>query len=146
MFFSEYYGIESSVVENYGAVDISFVCDIPLFIDPMLIFNSEKEEYKVLHEEIIKYFHFLYQKATSGLQEKELKAWFEFNEVPNNWLGYSMSGNKGAALGKKYAHFLYDNIRFATKTNNISKSSHIEKIMLLYEGSGKDKISDLVVN
>ena len=48
MFFSEYYGIESSVVENYGAVDISFVCDIPLFIDPMLIFNSEKEEYKVL--------------------------------------------------------------------------------------------------
>jgi len=146
VFFSEYYGIKSSVVENYGAIDISFVCDIPLFIDPMLIFNSPKEEYKVLHEEIIKYFRFLYQKATSGLQEKELKAWFEFNEVPNNWLGYSMSGNKGAALGKKYAHFLYDNIRFATKTNNISKSSHIEKIMLLYEGSGKDKISDLVVN
>ena len=57
MFFSEYYGIDSSVVEHYGAVDISFVCDIPLFIDPMLIFNSEKEEYKKLHEEIIKYFH-----------------------------------------------------------------------------------------
>ena len=44
MFFSEYYGIDSSVVEHYGAVDISFVCDIPLFIDPMLIFNSEKEK------------------------------------------------------------------------------------------------------
>lgn len=29
MFFSEYYGIDSSVVEHYGAVDISFVCDIP---------------------------------------------------------------------------------------------------------------------
>lgn len=146
MFFSEYYGISNSVIDEYGAVDISFVCDIPLFIDPMLIFNSEKEEYKKLHKDIVKYFHFLYQKATSGLQEKELKAWFEFNEVPNNWLGYSMYGNKGAALGKKYAHFLYDNIRFATNTNNISKSSHIEKIMLLYEGSGKDKISDLVVN
>ena len=24
MFFSEYYGIDSSVVEHYGAVDISF--------------------------------------------------------------------------------------------------------------------------
>ena len=67
MFFSEYYGIDSSVVEHYGAVDISFVCDIPLFIDPMLIFNSEKEEYKKLHEEIIRYFHFLYQKACDGL-------------------------------------------------------------------------------
>lgn len=146
MFFSEYYGIDSSVVEHYGAVDISFVCDIPLFIDPMLIFNSEKEEYKKLHEEIIKYFHFLYQKACDGLSNKELKAWFEFNEVPNNWLGYSMSGNKGAALGKQYARFLYKNIRFATNTNNITKSNHIEKIMLLYEGSGKDKISDLTVN
>ena len=140
MFFSEYYGIDSSVVEHYGAVDISFVCDIPLFIDPMLIFNSEKEEYKKLHEEIIRYFHFLYQKACDGLSNKELKAWFEFNEVPNNWLGYSMSGNKGAALGKQYARFLYKNIRFATNTNNITKSNHIEKIMLLYEGSGRIKL------
>lgn len=57
-----------------------------------------------MHKEIIKYFRFLYQKAISGLEERELKAWFEFNKVPNNWLGYSMSGNKGAALGKKYAH------------------------------------------
>lgn len=146
MFFSEYYGLNPLLIEEYGAVDISFVCDIPLFIDPMLIFNSEKEEYKNLHDSIVKYFYFLYIKANSGLKQKELKAWFEFNEVPNNWLGYSLSGNKGAALGKKYAEFLYNNIRFATTTNNISKSSHIEKIMLLYDGSGKDKISDLVVN
>ena len=104
---------------------------------PMLIFNSEKEEYKKLHEEIIQYFHFLYQKACDGLSNKELKAWFEFNEVPNNWLGYSMSGNKGSALGKQYARFLYKNIRFATNTNNITKSNHIERIMLLYEGKRK---------
>lgn len=146
MFFSEYYGITTSIIEKYGAVDISFVCDLPLFIDPMLIFNSEKREYKKLHEKIIKYFHFLYKKSQEGLSSKELRAWFEFNEVPNNWLGYSMIGNKGTALGKQYARFLYENIRFAITTNNITKSSHIEKIMLLYEGSGKDKISDLTVN
>lgn len=146
MFFSEYYGIDTSIIEEYGAVDISFVCDLPLFIDPMLIFNSEKEEYKKLHEKIIRYFHFLYKKASEGLSAKELGAWFEFNEVPNNWLGYSMTGNKGAALGKQYAKFLYENIRFAVDTNDITKSNHIEKIMLLYEGSGKDKISDLTVN
>lgn len=146
MFFSEYYGIATSIIEEYGAVDIPFVCDIPLFIDPMLIFNSEKKEYKKLHKKIIKYFHFLYKKAQEGLSTKELGAWFEFNEVPNNWLGYAMNGNKGAALGKQYAKFLYENIRFAISTNRITKSCHIEKIMLLYEGSGKDKISDLTVN
>ncbi len=146
MFFSEYFEVEPTKIEKYGAVDISFVCDLPLFIDPMLIFNSEKEEYKELHESIIRYFHFLYKKASEGLIRKDISAWFEFNEVPNNWLGYATSGNKGAALGKQYGQFLYENIRFAISTSNITRSSHIEKIMLLYEGSGKDKISDLTVN
>jgi len=146
MFFSEKFNVSSKTIEEYGAVDISLVCDMPLFVDPMLIFNSDKEEYKKLHEDIIKYFHFLYKKASNGISKKEIAAWFEFNEVPNNWLGYSMVGNKGLALGKTYAEFLYRNIAFAINTHGISQSEHIEKIMLLYDGSGKDKISDLTVN
>jgi hypothetical protein len=66
--------------------------------------------------------------------------------VPNNWLGYSLVGNKGLALGKAYSEFLYNNIDFAINTHGISNGQHIEKVMLLYEGSGKDKISDLTVN
>lgn len=63
MFFSEKFGVSQSQIFKYGAVDISLICDLPLFIDPMLIFNSEKKEYKELHEEIIRYFHFLGKKA-----------------------------------------------------------------------------------
>lgn len=146
MFFSEQFGVNSEVIKEYGAVDISLVCDIPLFIDPMLIFNSDKPEYQALHQEIIRYFHFLYSKAKEGLSSKEINAWFNFSEVPNNWLGFSLRGNKGLALGKKYAQFLYENIGFTLETHDISKGQHIEKAMLLYEGSGKDKISDLTVN
>lgn len=57
-----------------------------------------------------------------------------------------MVGNKGLALGKEYAKFLYENIAFAINTHGISKSKHIEKVMLLYDGSGKDKISDLIIH
>ena len=146
MFFSEYFQIDPRLLSEYGAVDISLVCDMPLFVDPMLIFNSDKPEYKKLHESIIRYFHFLAAKATCGLQKNEIRAWFKFSEVKNNWLGYSLTGNGGLALGDGYAQFLYDNIGFAISTNNISQSTHIEKIMLLYSGSGKDKISDLTVN
>lgn len=146
MFFSEKFNVSSELIEAYGAVDISLICDVPLFVDPMLIFNSNKPEYKALHEEIIKFFHFLYKKAEKGLTKKEIGAWFNFKEVPNNWLGYSLEGNKGLALGQKYAEFLYNNIAFAINTNGLTQSGHIEKIMLLYEGSGKDKISDLTVN
>ena len=146
MFFSDYFGVSSSSLREYGAVDISLVCDMPLFIDPMLIFNSDKPEYKELHDSIIKYFCFLAQKAKNKLSKGEIKAWFKFSEVKNNWLGYSFSGNDGLALGDAYADYLYENIGFATSTGNISQSAHIEKIMLLHEGSGKDKISDLTVN
>jgi len=117
-----------------------------LFVDPMLIFNSDKPEYQALHQEIIRYFYFLHTKAKQGLSSKEIDAWFNFSEIPNNWLGFSLVGNKGLALGKKYAEFLYQNIGFALDTHGISKGQHIEKAMLLYEGSGKDKISDLSVN
>lgn len=146
MFFSERFHVDSELIRGYGAVNISLVCDVPLFVDPMLIFNSEKEEYKQLHNSIIKYFYFLYKKASQGLNKKEVNAWFNFSEVPNNWLGYSLEGNKGLALGKKYAEFLYNNIAFAVSTSGVSESVHIEKVMLLYDGSGKDKISDLTVN
>jgi hypothetical protein len=146
MFFSERFQIDADLVNAYGAIDISLVCDIPLFIDPMLIFNSDKPEYQSLHKEIIRYFHFLYTKSEKGLSPEEIDAWFNFSEVPNNWLGYSLVGNKGLALGKAYSRFLYQNIGFAINTNDVSKGQHIEKVMLLYEGSGKDKISDLTVN
>lgn len=146
MFFTEKFQVSSEILKSYGAVDISLICDVPLFVDPMLIFNSNNERYTELHNNIIHYFYFLYTKAAQGLTPKEIDAWFNFSEVPNNWLGYSLYGNKGLALGKKYANFLYDNIAFAIDTHSISKSTHIEKVMLLYEGSGKDKISDLTVN
>lgn len=105
MFFSEKFQVSSELIKEYGAVDISLVCDVPLFIDPMLIFNSEKEIYKNLHRSIVRYFHFLYTKATQGLNVKEIDAWFNFSEVPNNWLGYSLVGNKGLALGKSMRNF-----------------------------------------
>lgn len=144
--FSEKFNVSRKIINDYGAVDISLVSDIPMFIDPILIFNSEKKEYVQLHNNMIKYMYFLAKKAKLGLNKAEIKTWFSFNEVCNNWLGYSMHGNKGLALDKEFAKFLYKNIGFVLENNNISNGKHIEKITLLIPGSGKDKISDLTVN
>ena len=58
MFFSEKFNVDRELIIKYGAVDISLVCDLPLFIDPMLIFNSKKLSYQKLHNYLIKYFAF----------------------------------------------------------------------------------------
>lgn len=144
--FSEKFNIDTKLLDEYGAVDISLSADIPMFIDPILIFNSDNIKYKELHENIIKYMYFLSKKAELKLSDKEIKTWFTFNEVCNNWLGYSLKGNKGAALDIEFAKLLYKNISFILNNNGISKGIHAEKIMLIHPGSGKDKISDMTVN
>ncbi len=47
-FFNEYFGIDAETLDTYGALNISIVNDLPLFIDPFLLFNSEKDEYRAL--------------------------------------------------------------------------------------------------
>lgn len=105
--FSEYFDVNVEDLKKYGAIDLSLVVDIPMFIDPILIFNSGKKEYQKLHEGIIKYMHFLAEKAKNKLDDKGIKTWFTFKEVCNNWLGFSMAGNKGQALDVSFGKTLY---------------------------------------
>jgi len=63
VYFSERFKVDPAVLETYGALDISVVTDLPLFIDPFLLFNSEKSDYQALHESIVDYLRFLKSKA-----------------------------------------------------------------------------------
>lgn len=146
MYFSEKFHVNKNLINKYGAIDISLVCDLPLFIDPMLIFNSKKSEYKKIHDYLIKFFAFLTDKSEEGLNIDDVTAYFMFPEIKNNWLGYSKVGNEGRGLGKEFAHFLSENLKFIMADNGISQSKHVEKALLIYDGNGKDKISDLTVN
>ena len=57
--FSDFFRVDSDAVEQYGAFDISLLADLPLFVDPFLLFNSKKPEYRQLHDKIIRYLRFL---------------------------------------------------------------------------------------
>lgn len=53
IYFSDFFGVSPDTIKEYGAFNISMINDLPLFIDPFLIFCSEKMEYKELHQGII---------------------------------------------------------------------------------------------
>ena len=131
-------------------MDISLVNDLPLFIDPFLLFESEKRELRELHQEIINYVIFLKEQALDNkLTAATLEAWFYFPEVKQNWLGFSKKGNHGAGLGKDFAEALHQNLKstfsdFGEPT--ITRSPHLEKLCLIKEGVGRDNISDLTTN
>lgn len=150
VYFSDYFNINPSIIDKYGAFNISLVNDIPLFVDPFLLFNSTTDEYRCLHDEIIKYVSFLREMSESGeLSNGLIKSWFLFPEVKQNWLGYSMVGNGGAGLGVKFAKALNRNLNNIFNNfgkEEVTKGSHLEKLCLISGDVGKDSISDFTVN
>lgn len=150
IYFTDFFNVNEQVLEEYGAFNISLITDLPLFVDPFLLFGSQKEEYKNLHQEMLKYLSFLKSKSALGeLTEAEIKSWYKFSEVKQNWLGYSDDGNDGKGLGMKFGRAMSANMNIVYSDLNketVTVSSHIEKVGLFQIGVGKDNISDFCCN
>jgi len=147
LLFSEYFEIDEKVLDEHGALNICIDADLPLFIDPFLLFASEKPEYVELHDKIVNHLIHLKEIATQN-RDTDLKL-FQFQEVKQNWLGLCKWGNSGRGLGPKFArdlikafHGFYSN--FGSET--VSSASHIEKLTLVGAGIGRDFISDFTTN
>ncbi len=129
-YFSDYFGIPEEYLEEYGAFNISLITDLPLFIDPFLLFNAEKPEYQALHDDIIRYLRFLRAKSErGGISKGHIKAWYNFSEVKQNWLGFCETGNSGRGLGQGFANALNSNLVHIFQNfgnERITNGSHLE--------------------
>ena len=150
IYFTDFFGCDPDVLEAYGAFNVSLVNDLPLFIDPFLLFDSEDETYQRLHRDIIRYVRFLRDRSIeTALPPRMVKEWFHFPEVRQNWLGFSKSGNGGSGLGAKFAKALHKNLHSAFRTfgdETITRGHHLEKLRLLDDGVGRDHLSDFTTN
>ena len=146
VYFSDFFDVDADIIESYGAVNISLINDLPLFIDPFLLFNSEKSDYQSIHQAIIKYILFLkvgaerYPTASPGM----LSAWYRFSEVKQTWLGFSLSGNAGRGLGNDFARDLHAGLLTVFKdfgNEKVPKSPHMEKLCIISDLVGRDKLA-----
>jgi hypothetical protein len=145
IYFSDYFDVDHSIIDDYGALDISLLSDNPAFVDPFLIFYSKNKDYQRLHQFIVNYLIFLKKQSDEGNFSHLFYSFPEVNEV---WLGFSKSGNKGLGLGKYFANELNGNLVsiFKGSQNKITKSTHIEKLCIIGERIGADKVSDFTLN
>lgn len=149
LLFTEYFNIQESIMTNYGALNICLSSDLPLFIDPFLLFASEKKEYKELHKHVVNHLLFLKEYATENLITDLDVNLFAFPEIKQNWLGLSEYGNGGKGLGKHFAKNIIKSFNGFYRTFGeeiITDETHIEKLTLLNPGVGKDFISDFTTN
>jgi hypothetical protein len=150
IYFTDFFEVVPSSLESYGAFNVSLINDLPLFIDPFLLFDSEDQRHNDLHEDIIRYVKFLRDVSTDpSISQGLLDHWFRFPEVSQNWLGFSRTGNRGSGLGAEFATALHRNLHrvftnFGSET--ITRGSHLEKLCLVGGGVGRDHLSDFTTN
>ena len=147
--FADYFNISPEELHKYGAINPCIAYDLPLFIDPFLIFASDKPEYKELHTRISNYLSFLYKEAKNVRENSgKFNHWFVFSEIKQNWFGYSIGDNKGKSGARKMGRALKKNL--ATLFDNygieeLSNIVHLSELNIIEKGIGKDNISDFTV-
>ncbi len=150
IYFSDAFQVEPETLDVYGAFNIALVNDLPLFIDPFLLFDSKRPEIRALHDDIINYLMFVRDRAQADeLTEGAISHWLFFKEVKQNWLGFSKQGNSGTGLGKNFAQALALNFQKVFRDfgrEQLTKGSHLEKLGLLSGGVGRDHLSDFTTN
>lgn len=150
IYFSDVFGVAPETLEEYGAFNVALVNDLPLFVDPFLMYDSPKPVYQELHDGIITYLCFLRDRALAGeLTPSAILQWLLFKEIKQNWLGFSKTGNVGTGLGPEFARALARNLTTVFKdfgNETISHGSHLEKLGLLSGGVGRDHLSDFTTN
>lgn len=150
MYFSDVFQVPEKTLDRHGAFNISLATDLPLFVDPFLLFNSKKQEYQQLHDNMIMYLRFLRAKSEAGITDSALiHAWYCFGEVKENWLGFCADDNRGRGLGRDFANALNANLVDVFRDfgkENVTRGSHIEKLCLIRAGVGRDMISDFTTN
>jgi hypothetical protein len=70
IYFTDWFNVTPDVLEQHGALNISLVNDLPLFIDPFLLFTSKKKAYQQLHDRMIDYLKYLRDRSAEGNIDK----------------------------------------------------------------------------
>lgn len=148
MYFTQKFEVSPASLNEYGAININLTADRPLFIDPLLIFHRSK--YEKWYNSIVQYLEFLFQLSSRNVDKRErtriIKTYFMFREICQNWLGYSLNGNKGRGQNEHFGAELFNNISYVFTNREITRSVHLEKIVFFSDNVGKDNISDFTTN
>lgn len=115
--------------------------DIPLYVDPFLLWKSPSQQDNSLHTMLVNTFNAIGYLYSKKQDENILKSFVSLTEC--NEVGLGNSKNKtGKRIGLKTAHELlnlYNNIPQLTKFG----FQHFEEIQLLVNNISKDRISDI---
>jgi hypothetical protein len=115
--------------------------DLPLYLDPFLLWKSPSMQDNSLHTAIVNSFNYLGYLWLKGKKEEAVDTLVLASECDEVGLGDSKK-RQGTRIGKELARSiigLYDTIPQLKEAGFI----HFEEIQLLVDNVGKDRVSDI---
>jgi hypothetical protein len=115
--------------------------DIPLYIDPFLLWVSEDPEYRKLHERLIGFFRVVADKVRGGDLDGAARHLAGCEEQRALGLGYASGSKRGSNIGPKLIAEILRVHRDVPQLLN-GKIRHMEELQLVVSGIAEDRVSD----
>lgn len=147
---SQHFDLSPDIVDKAGVVDVVLNSDTLLFIDPLLLPESDHKEmsegasdsYRERFEKIIKLL--AASKKVDDVAWKAAKKLFKFSEVSWTCLGYA-SGTSGSGFGKDLVSHTLETAAQIVDLG-VDDPDLFMALALFEEGIGPDRISDMATN
>ncbi|ECH8856789.1 hypothetical protein EQ48_03460 [Salmonella enterica subsp. houtenae] len=140
---TDHYGIHKSQADLDFAIQF-FDEDIPLYVDPFLLWKSPSLQDQALHTAITNSFNHLNYLMKKRREEEAADTLINLSECSETGLGVSKS-RRGVKIGLKQANEI---LRLFNDVPEYSQFgfTHFEVIQLYVSGISKDRVSDIACN
>lgn len=115
--------------------------DVPVGIDPFLLFKSRDPGLRGLHQIVIEAFRIGVDLVKDN-RISDARELLRFPEVPEIGLGYTQKGKKGSGLGGFLSDLILDTLRESPAMLERGVR-HVEELQLVSTGIGPDRVSDI---
>jgi hypothetical protein len=140
---TEHYGLSFSQASVPFAIPFLNE-DLPLYVDPFLLWKSPSQQDYSLHSSMMQTFNRLGTSAQRGKQDEAAELLVQLSECDEVGLGSSAT-RSGKRIGRKVADQILN--LFARIPRYKSEGmTHIEETQLLVDGISRDRISDFTCN
>jgi hypothetical protein len=119
--------------------------DLPLALDPFLLWKSLRPEYRAMHEQLLGFVETVRAHVVNGRATAALEQLLRCHEAVELGLGYGRATKRGSGIGPKLANDIVDTIADVPQLAE-GGLTHIEMLGLVVPLVAEDRISDLTAS
>jgi hypothetical protein len=119
--------------------------DLPLCLDPFLLWKSDRPEYQEIHEALVGFVEQIRRHALAGRTAAARSLLAEIREPDELGLGYAVGTKRVSAIGPALSEAIIEGFREVPQLG-ATGLNHIEILALLIPKVAEDRISDLTAS